>query len=164
MRSQKGWQHQNAGLPLGDSYSGQNLLSVFNCSRALFPGSLILFQESGVDWHCFLRLQACVLSVLSLQSLPHGAHGAGCPSCAHIGKGVTLLLTLANPGRHVKGQQSVMFTCSMADGTWDWLSPSHPSGLTYKTGKELFHVPLHAPDRVAEELSCLLHVLSHPHS
>lgn len=128
------------------------------CSTLLqssVPKSLILFQEAGVDWHWFLRLQACVLSVLSLQSLPHGAHGVGCPSCAHIGKGVTILLTLANPGRHVKGQQSVMLTCRVADGTWDWLSPSHPSGPTYKTGKELFCVPLCAPDRVAEELVCL---------
>lgn len=101
-----------------------------------------------------LRLQGCVLSVLSLQSLPRGAHGVGCPTCAHIGKGVTVLLTLANPGRHVKGQQTVMLTCRVADGTWDWLSPSHPSGPTYKTGKELFCVPLHAPDRAAEEQGC----------
>lgn len=55
----------------------------------------------------------------------------------------------------MKGQQSVMLTCSVADGTWDWLSPSHPSGPTYKTGTELFCVPLHAPDRATEELGCL---------
>lgn len=55
----------------------------------------------------------------------------------------------------MKGQQSVMLTCRVADGTWSWLSPSHPSGPTYKTGKELFCVPLRAPDRAAEELGCI---------
>lgn len=105
---------------------------------ALFPGTPILFQESEIDWHCFPRPRGCALSVPSLQSLPRGAYGVGCPACAHIGKGVTILLTSANPARHANGQQSVMLTCSVADGTWDWLSPSHPPRLIYKTGKEFF--------------------------
>ena len=121
---------------------------------ALFPGTLILFQESEIDWRCFPRPRACALSVPSPQSLPRGAYGVGRPACAHIGKGVTIFLTSANPARHAKAEQSVMLTCNVADGTWDWLSPSHPPRPTYKMGKELFCVPLHAPDTDTEELGC----------
>lgn len=111
------------------------------CSTPLqgsVPRLLILFQESGVDWHCFLRLQACVLSVLSLQSPRHGAHGVECPTCAHIGKGVTLLLTLANPGRHVKGQQSVMLTRSVAEALGTGCLHHTPQDRHIRQGKSLF--------------------------
>lgn len=102
--------------------------------------------KSEVGWHCLLRPEACAVPVPCPWSPPPslGAYGAGGPARALVGKGDTILLTSANPARHVEGQQNVMLTCRVADGTRDWLSPSHPPTRTCKTGKDLFSVALHA--------------------
>lgn len=121
---------------------------------AWFPRTPILFQESEIDWRCFPRPRACALSVPSPRSLPHGAYEVRHPACALVGKGVTISLTSANPAGRAKGQQSLTLTRSVAVGTWEWLSPSHPPRPTYKTGKEFSCIPQHAPDKDTEEVGC----------
>lgn len=130
---------------------------------ARFPRTPVLFQESEIDWRCFARPRACALSVLSPQSLPRGAYEVGHPACALVGKGVTIS-TSANPAGCAKGQQSLTLTRSVAVGTWDWLSPSHPPRPTYKTGKELLCVPQHLSTTKIQKRWAVVAPCIEPHS
>lgn len=86
-----------------------------------------------------------------LPSLPM-VHTGPAARNARVRKGDTILLTSVNPARHAEGQQNVMLTCSVADGPWDCLSPSHPRRGHTRQGKT-FLVHLCTASKAAEGLS-----------